>query len=237
VHVVSRSPVAKVLFCGETYELDPGRPFLIGREGDLVIDSNPFLHRRFLELHLAERLWWLANVGSQLSVTIADGDATMHAWLAPGAEIPLVFPKASVWFSAGPTTYELEVLLSDAPFGVVPMPVQTDVSATTTIRPVDLSPEQRRLVLALCEPSLKRTDNGTSEIPSSAEAAARLGWTLTKFNRKLDTVCEKLAGQGVRGLHGASDRLAVNRRARLVEYGISTRLVTAGDLVLLDTEA
>ena len=71
-------------------------------------------------------------------------------------------------------------------------------------------------------------------LPSSAEAAERLGWTITKFNRKLDNVCQKLQRLGVRGLHGGPDRLASNRRTRLIEYAVATRLVTRADLALLD---
>ncbi len=99
---------------------------------------------------------------------------------------------------------------------------------------VPLTPDQLRIVLALSEATLMRGPHMTSKIPGSAEAAKRLGWTLTKFNRKLDTVCEKLGRAGVRGLHGDADKLAVNRRARLVEYALSTQLVSRDDLLLLD---
>jgi hypothetical protein len=74
-------------------------------------------------------------------------------------------------------------------------------------------------------------------MPSSAEAAARLGWTMTRFNRKLDNVCDKLDRAGVKGLRGGSGGLATNRRARLVEYAVASRLVTAADLDLLDLTA
>jgi hypothetical protein len=74
-------------------------------------------------------------------------------------------------------------------------------------------------------------------MPSSGEAAQRLGWTTTKFNRKLDNVCQKLSAQGVRGLHGEPGRLASNRRARLVEYALAVRLVTRDDLALIDSSA
>ena len=71
--------------------------------------------------------------------------------------------------------------------------------------------------------------------PSSVSlAAARLGWTLPTFNRKLDNVCDKLDKFGVSGLRGGRNKLASNRRARLVEYAISTRLVTPEDLDTLD---
>ena len=73
-----------------------------------------------------------------------------------------------------------------------------------------------------------------SELPSSAKAAERLGWTITRFNRKLDNVCDKLDRIGVKGLRGGPGALATNRRARLVEYAVASRLVTGDDLPLLD---
>jgi hypothetical protein len=73
-------------------------------------------------------------------------------------------------------------------------------------------------------------------VPSSQAAANRLGWAITKFNRQLDAVCQKLARTGVQGLHGDVGALASSRRARLVEYGLAVRLVSAEDLPLLDDE-
>ena len=43
----------------------------------------------------------------------------------------------------------------------------------------------------------------------------------------------KAAVAGVRGLHGGPERLARARKARLVEYAVAARLVTASDLELL----
>ena len=57
---------------------------------------------------------------------------------------------------------------------------------------------------------------------------------MTRFNRKLDNVCDRLARIGVGGLRGGQGRLASNRRARLVEFAVATRLVTRNDLYLLD---
>ncbi|MGO1174309.1 MAG: hypothetical protein ACTMKU_08400, partial [Actinomycetaceae bacterium] len=50
----------------------------------------------------------------------------------------------------------------------------------------------------------------------------------------LDNVCDKLARYGVRGLRGGQGKLAVNRRARLVEHAVASRLVTNDELELLD---
>ncbi len=219
-----------VEFCDEWTDVDPTAPFLLGREGDVVIDDNPYLHRSFLELTF-DRLWWLRNVGSNLSATVSDDAGAMHAWLSPGGALPLVFPVTEVRFTAGPTNYLLGLHLGAAPL-TVPSTI-TRVGGTSTLRPVALTDNQRMCVLALSAPTLERNRASITELPSNADAARSLGWTITKFNRQLDAVCSKLDRAGVRGLHGGHDQLATNRRARLVEYALAVRLVTPDDLVRL----
>jgi hypothetical protein len=220
-------------FCGEVVAIQRS-PFTIGRDADFVVDDdNRFLHRQFISLHHQGGIWVLTNVGSQLTATVSDADGLLEAFLAPGAVLPLVFSETRVRFTAGPTTYELGIRLADAAF----LPSQVDESelGDTTIGRLTMTPDQLRLILALAEPTLLGGGRAGTSMPSSGEAADRLGWTTTKFNRKLDNVCQKLAGQGVRGLHGEPGRLASNRRARLVEYAVAVRLVTRDDLPLLDT--
>jgi hypothetical protein len=224
-------------FCGERYAAEPGRPLTIGRSGDVEIDDNPYLHRTFLQVVEEGGLWWLANVGSTLTATVADHTGLFQAWLSPGARIPLALERLTVWFTAGPTTYDFEVEVDAPAFASVAPPEEDDRSGETTVGRVSFTPDQRLLVVALCEGFLRRSYAGSGQIPSSAEAAARLGWTITKFNRKLDNVCQKLADAGTRGLHGGPGRLASNRKARLVEHALATRLVTEADLALLDRDA
>lgn len=225
---------ATVQFCGETYPVAPGSSFTIGRVADLSIDDNLFLHRHFLEISEGNGWWWLSNVGSRLTATVADESGAMHAWLAPGARIPLVFARTAVLFTAGPTTYDFEIEIHEAPFA----PVIDDRRGlgATTLGVVSLTPDQRLMILALCESALRSGTRTSSAVPSSADAATRLGWTLTKFNRKLDNVCDRLTKLGIRGLHGGPQKLAMNRRARLVEYAIAARLVQPQDLGLLDVQ-
>jgi hypothetical protein len=212
----------------------PGLEFVVGREGDLAIDDNPYLHRRFLVIRENDGIWWLSNTGSTLAATVADRAGLMQAWLAPGGSLPLVFPESVVIFTAGPTTYELEIELREPTFA--PTDVIEDVSGTTTIGRISLSASQRLLVLALAEPLLRAGALSVGSLPTSAVAAERLGWPLTTFNRKLDHICQKLAASGVKGLHGATDKLAMNRRARLVEYAVAARIVTVDDLVMLESD-
>ncbi|WP_404389962.1 hypothetical protein [Humibacillus xanthopallidus] len=228
-----------VVFCGEEHSVSPEAGLTIGRSGDLEIDDNPYLHRTFLVVSFDNGFWWLSNTGSTLTATVADEQGLFQAWLSPGARIPLAMKTLVVWFTAGPTTYDFEIHVASPVFqSVTSDPVETgldsadDVGAATVGR-VSLTPDQKLLVLALCEPFLLRREAGTSQIPSSSAAAERLGWTLTRFNRKLDNVCQKLADAGTRGLHGGVGKLASNRKARLVEHGLSTKLVSEDDLALL----
>ncbi|WP_128773064.1 hypothetical protein [Actinomyces oricola] len=231
------SPDELVLdFSGEVHRIPPDKSFVIGRGGDLDIDDNPYLHRRFLALSRDNGLWWVSNEGSRLSATLTDGDGLVQSRLAPGARIPLVFPRVILTFSAGPTTYEINLITSgEDHFAGITGTQQS--SGQTTIGVTPMTRTQLLLVLALAEPVLRRAGTGAAEIPSSAAAAARLGWPLTKFNRKLDNVCEKLDRVGVRGLRGGrAAGAASNRRTALVEHAVSTLMVTAEDLPMLDEE-
>ncbi|MFJ2503264.1 hypothetical protein ACNPM4_17045 [Microbacterium sp. AGC62] len=221
-----------VEFAGEYFPIEPGSRFIVGREGDLELDDNLFLHRHFLEISDGEGLWWLANVGTRLTATVTDSAGGVQAWLAPGARLPLVFETTTIVFSAGPTTYELVLHAAEPTFRATKR--EHDDGGASTIGDVPLTQSQKLLILALAEPQLRRDGTGMSEIPSSAAAAERLGWTVTRFNRKLDNVCDKFDRIGVPGMRGGQRSFATNRRARLVEHVIASRLVSKDDLPLLD---
>lgn len=224
----------KVEYCGTWHDVPADDPFVIGRVGDIEIDDNPYLHRRFLEIR-HDRFWWIANVGTKLTATVSDasGDG-LQAWLTPGSALPLVLGATDVRFTAGPTSYLMSCHL-DAPLMAMSQGTRLR-SGSTTLKPLELTLNQKKLVLSLAEASLRDTSSSSVLVPPSAEAAGRLGWTITKFNRQLDAVCQKLSRAGVQGVHGDLGSLASSRRARLVEYALAVRLVTADDLPLLAEE-
>ncbi|WP_424296532.1 hypothetical protein [Gordonia sp. (in: high G+C Gram-positive bacteria)] len=223
-----------VEYCGERIPVIAGRPFYIGREANLTVDDNPFLHRRFLVMHDENGMWWLTNLGTHLSATVTSADLGFTGTLGPGARMPLVFGRTSIVFTAGPTTYEIQVQTGSP--DVSPPTVENLVGGSTTRGVPNFTESQRLAILVLAEAILRRDGTGASALPSSAQAAQRLGWSLTKFNRKLDNVCDKLDLIGVSGMRAGGGKLATNRRLRLVEYALSTRVISREDLPLLDAE-
>lgn len=221
-------------FCGEAIAVDR-LPFTIGRDADFVIDDNPYLHRRFLQLFVdGNGVPMIGNTGAQLVATVSDADGRMEAMLGPGAVMPIVHADTLVRFQAGSTQYEFVVERADV--GELPDLAGPDDDGTATMGRIELTRDQKLLVLSIAESALRVGGNAAAHIPTTAEAARRIGWKTTKYNRKLDNVCEKLARLGIRGLHGDSGSHASNRKARLVEYVLSSRIVTKDDLWLLDDE-
>ena len=221
-------------FVGEVHRVGSGDSFVIGRDGDLVIDDNPYLHRSLLLIEQHEGFFWLTNTGTRLTASLASADGLLEATLAPGAQFPLVVPELFVRFTAGSTLYELRLTVEDPPLRPV---VRAGVEASgTTEGVVAMTRDQRILIVVLAEAALREGSSGITKIPASSTAAARLGWMETKFNRKLDNVCDKLTRAGVRGLKGSVSDLASSRRARLVEYAVLVQLVTAEDLELLEAK-
>jgi hypothetical protein len=222
-------PALRIEYCGEWHDLRAGEVLTIGRDADLVIDDNPELERRLLEIFDEHGMWWIGSTAASRSVQVGDPSGRVSTELTPGTRAPVVFNPAHVVFTAGRTTYEF-ALHGDLPYSAA--------ATSAELRPdrVDLprlTPNQRLLLVVLCERTLRHPSRGRGDFPTSAEAAARLGWSLTAFNRKLDNVCDRLDRAGVAGLRGGRGNLATRRRTRLIEYALASRLVTADDLSLL----
>lgn len=102
--------------------------------------------------------------------------------------------------------------------------------ATVTFGHVPPTDEERQLLAALCRPVLLDPTAGPDSLAANRELARELDWSASKFNRKLDYLCTRLTKVGVRGLQGGRGSEAVNRRWRLVEHAVSSRMITADDL-------
>ncbi len=229
-------------YCGEVTSVETSDELTFGRAGDLRIDDNPHLHRVLGRLWARGEQWWLSNEGGAISMQIADADSRSNVVLAPGSEIALSFPNSIVRFRAGITDYEIGLRVPDREDEEEDDDDEDGEAAwddeftdTIGLSDVPLTDEQRLLLLALAESTL-RDPHSKEELPANRAVARRLGWSITKFNRKLDNLCNRFTKLGVGGLRGSIDQLATDRRRRLVEHAIESGLISAGQLGRLPPE-
>lgn len=229
-----------VEFCDEEWQVGPDDELGFGRDSDLTIDeSNRYLHRRTGCFRHDAGRWWLRNVGSHLPLSVLESLGRPMVVLPPGVETALWPGDFAVLIEAGPARYELrgrcpggeDVAIDDA------QGAEADLSGPDhTVRwgVFDLNDDQRALLAALAEPRLRDPLAEPVKLPPNRQTALRLGWTLSKFNRKLDHLCGRLSRHGVRGLQGRVGTTANERRQNLVDHALSHQLVGASDLELLD---
>lgn len=256
------TPELHIEFCGEHLILQGDRPLGIGAAAELNLDVGASLPDRLLELRLVERWWCIEQLAPGATASISAAGGRWRARLTVGDRVPLVFDRQVVHITGVRGAYEIELTVTPPLFEAIevdgaapacqhgeamgardghtmPTGMERDAGDGVTIvedaatLPVVLTDEQRVLLTVLAAPVLRQGDDALSEIPSSVEAARALGWPVTKFNRKLDTVCARLSGAGVTGLHGGSGRPALNRRTRLVQVAVAARLVGRDDLLAL----
>ena len=202
-----------------------------GRSADLVVDdANMYLHRTLGCFVWDGGAWVLQNLGRFIPIAVVDrlGSARLH--IGPGDAALIGFGEFLVRFSAGTETYELVGALAE------PTAIETgehEPTDTVEYARVDLNAEQRLLVVCLAESLLRGDEDWLVRMPSNRDVAARLGWPITKFNRKLDYLCRRLAEQGVSGMRGEDGQQATVRRQRLVQVLTARGTVTAADLALL----
>ena len=219
-------------FVGERVDAESGREVTFGRDADLVLDEdNRYLHRVAGVFRHSNGVWWLHNEADWGDLELISDDGTRHV-VPPSAYVAVV-RGGEVRLKAGKAKFALTVGVD---LGTMRWdgPVAVTKKGPTTARfgVVTLNTEQRQLLAALAEPRILSESSETS-LPSNKSVANRLDWSRTKFNRKLDYLCQRLTQQGVRGLVGPKGADAVDRRARLVEHVLEAGMITEADLDLL----
>jgi hypothetical protein len=220
----------QVEFCDDHRWVHQSETLTFGREAEIVIDTNPFLHRKVGLFRFVDGQWWLENLGSEIALSIFDSGSLSTAKVGPGRRVPLLFAHATVRFVAGQSSYEVTVVQGTDSSASLGVEISSETEITTLLLSnVTLNPEQRQLLVALARPWL---EDRTRERPlaTNAEIARQLNWTLSKFNRKLDNLCQKFERHGWSGLHGETAFLATERRRSLVRAALDSRLITDADL-------
>ena len=216
---------------GETVNVPVGGSLTLGREADFFIDENRYLHRNLAKVYDAGERWWIGNIGSSISFELYERSSGTRVKVAPGDSVPLPGNDTLMSFKAGPTNYEIDLRSGREIVNVTIAPPLDTISQSD----IEFTASQKLLILALAEPALRAPEQRIA-IPPSKQAAARLGWGMSKFNGKLENVCDRLAKIGVRGVKSTADAPATNRKQSLVEHCIRVGIVTPDDLYLLDQE-
>lgn len=222
-------------FCGEEFTLTPDQELTFGRCGDLIVDENPYMHRIVGRFVCVDGGWRVENTSRRQSVEVRDLSGPSSAVAAPGKVAALVYGEFTCGFTAGPTRYEITGALEEFEWDIDLLGPE-GIAGTETIDwgRVDLNDDQRLLLLAMSEQHLLRPNRPETPVLTNRQGAVRLGWSITKFNRKLDHLCEKLQRAGVSGVHGDLGASATDRRRRLVEHALSVPLIRVEELALLD---
>lgn len=212
-----------VEFVGEEYRISRGSSFTFGRRGDLRLDTAPELPAIVGRFDHDRDLWWLTNHTRALRLKVLDQSSSSIIEAAPESRMPIAFVDFLVAFESGRSPYELTLRVDELP--ICP---PSHLPARPAVR---LNREQRMLLAVMAETVL--LGGSGQNLPSNAAVADRLGWTITKLNRKLDHLCAKFEKLGVTGLRGSGQRLATRRRQALVGFCVSADVITVDDLKLL----
>lgn len=207
----------------------------------MIDEGNQFMHRLVGRFVHHNDVWWLVNDGRRIELHAVVGEGKVVV-LPPGESLALTATQGVVRFDAGASSYELgyrletPVTLPEPPGTATADPAGGGRTSGEVARLTEdfgiiaLNEEQRLLLVALCELRLRDPAADRTAMPSNAEVAHRLGWSIKKFDRKLDYICAKLTEHGVRGLRGGKGIEATTRRMNLVEHAIRSGLVVLDDL-------
>ena len=62
----------RVIFLGQETKVEPAESLDFGRQADLVVDDNPYLHRRLGRFQARGGVWWILNTGSTIVMELSD---------------------------------------------------------------------------------------------------------------------------------------------------------------------
>jgi hypothetical protein len=219
---------------GRVWTVPPGSALTFGRgtDRDVRLGDEP------LDDHVSRRAGTVAVEDAHVLVRNDSGTRPLllqvpgsEREIEPGEAVSLPRSRdfAVVLVGGWGTRYELRVSVG-AGGAVVRPPERSAGPPTVTAGPVRVTPAQRRLLTALCEPLL-RPDGRDAAPATYRQIGARLGRQPGYVRNVLKELREALAGAGVPGLLAAGgDEAALDFRRPLAMWAIRTGAVTASDV-------
>lgn len=204
-----------VRFVGESYR--PTAELTFGRDAELSLDDNNYLHRRAGRFRLRSGTWWLENLGSRLRLTMLSSDGSLID-LQPGASSPLLGPGGEVSLNAGPTRYQIDYELNQDHETWDDTLQGREAGVDTMTYGVILTPRELDFVVVMAQ---GRLTGRLGPLPSHDEIAKIWGVSHKTVDNTLQRLRSKLRKQNVGFVQSAET---------LVEYLVTQGLVTLADL-------
>jgi DNA-binding CsgD family transcriptional regulator len=209
------APNLTVQFLGEIYR--PESELIFGRDAELALDDNSYLHRQAGRFRRRAATWWLENVGSRLRLTMVGADGSLID-LQPGGSSPLLCTSGEISLTAGPTRYQIEYVLDHSQIRWDDTgPFQTVASDTMTFGPL-LTPREVDFVVVLAQ---GRLTGRLGPLPTLNEIAEIWGVSPKTVDNTLQRLRSKIRGQHVHSVQSSEN---------MVEYLVTQGLVTLADL-------
>ena len=209
------APDLTVRFVGEVYR--PLRELVFGRDAELSLDDNSYLHRQAGRFRRRDSTWWLENLGRRLRLTMVSADGSVID-LQPGGSSPLLGTMGEISLTAGPTRYEIEYELERSQhYWEDTGPVSPAGADTMTFGPM-LTPRELDFVVVMAQ---GRLTGRLGPLPSHGEIADIWGVSHKTVDNTLQRLRTKLRNHNV---------TFVQSSETMVDYVVTQGLVTLADL-------
>ncbi len=209
------APTLIVRFLGEIYH--PARDLTFGRDAELALDDNSYLHRQAGRFRRRESTWWLENLGRRLRLTMVSADGSLID-LQPGGSSPLLGRTGEVSLTAGPTRYQIEYQLAQAQHNWDDTGQFKLLGSDTMTYGTILTPRELDFVVVMAQ---GRLTGRLGPLPGHGEIAEIWGVSHKTVDNTLQRLRTKLRNQRVSFVQSSET---------LVEYLVTQGLVTLADL-------
>lgn len=181
--------------------------------------------RRAATLSYAQGRLWIRNDSTTLPVLITSTTGRRYVLERRGDIVSVADASITIVFEGQITSYLLDVRLPGHP--AVDDSLEPATLAPATRSALELTPRERRLLAALCEPLLDSKDL-RARPASYREVADRLELSVHTVRNALDALRERLIAVGIPGMVGST------AKDNLARYAVRSGSVTPEDIETIE---